>query len=68
MRAPGMPAASAITVRHPEGTIRVSARTDVPLGALATIRVFSDPRVEVESVGATPTPGGFVASATARLG
>ena len=26
-----MPAASAITVRHPEGTIRVSAPTDVPL-------------------------------------
>ena len=34
MPAPGMPAASAITVRHPEGTIRVRARTDVPLGEL----------------------------------
>ena len=34
MPAPGMPAASAITVRHPEGTIRVSARTDVPLSEL----------------------------------
>ena len=31
MPAPGMPAASAITVRHPEGSIRVSAPTDVPL-------------------------------------
>ena len=30
----GMSAASAITVRHPEGSIRVSARTDVPLGEL----------------------------------
>ena len=34
MPAPGMPAASAITVRHPEGSIRVSAPTDVPLGEL----------------------------------
>ena len=32
MPAPGIPAGSAITVRHPEGTIRVSAPTDVPLG------------------------------------
>ena len=29
-----MPAASAITVRHPEGSIRVSAPTDVPLSEL----------------------------------
>ena len=34
MPAPGMPAASAITVRHPEGSIRVSAPTDVPLSEL----------------------------------
>ena len=31
MPAPGTAAASAITVRHPEGSIRVSAPTDVPL-------------------------------------
>jgi MinD-like ATPase involved in chromosome partitioning or flagellar assembly len=34
MPAPGTSAASAITVRHPEGSIRVSALTDVPLGEL----------------------------------
>ena len=34
MPAPGMPAVSAITVRHPEGSIRVSAPTDVALGEL----------------------------------
>ena len=34
MPAPGMPPASAITVHHPEGSIRVSTPTDVPLGEL----------------------------------
>jgi hypothetical protein len=53
------------TVRAQDGAVVVVPQ--VPFGALATIRVFSDPRVEVESVGATPTPAGFVASATARL-
>ena len=36
MPAPKMPAASAITIRHPEGTIRVSAPTDVPLSELVS--------------------------------
>lgn len=53
------------TVRAQNGALVVVP--DVPFGTLATIRVFSDPRVEVEGVGATPTPDGFVASATARL-
>ena len=34
MPAPGTAAASAITVRHPEGSIRVSALTDVPVSEL----------------------------------
>lgn len=53
------------TVRAQNGALVVVP--DVPFGALATIRVFSDPRVQVESVGARPTPDGFVASASARL-
>jgi hypothetical protein len=40
---------------------------DVPFGGLATITVFSDPRVAVQSVGATTTGDGFVVHATARL-
>jgi LmeA-like phospholipid-binding len=40
---------------------------DVPFGGLATITVFSDPRIAVQSVGATPTGDGFIVSATARL-
>ena len=40
---------------------------DVPFGALATVTVFSDPRVKVQSVGATATAGGFIVRATARL-
>jgi hypothetical protein len=40
---------------------------DVPLGGFATITVFSDPRVEVQSVGATAAPGGFRVTATGRL-
>jgi hypothetical protein len=53
------------TVRAQNGALVVVPQ--VPFGALATIRVFADPRVEVESVAATPTSDGFVASATARL-
>ncbi len=40
---------------------------DVPLGGLATITVFSNPHVEVQSVGATPTGDGFAVHATAQL-
>ncbi len=31
---PGTPAARAITIRHPDGSIRVSAPTDMPLNEL----------------------------------
>ncbi len=40
---------------------------DVPLGGLATIRVFSDPGVEVQSIGASPTAAGFSVTATGLL-
>ncbi len=32
---------------------------DVPFGGLATIRLFSNPNVQVQSVSASPAPGGF---------
>ena len=40
---------------------------DVPFGGLATLQVFSDPRVQVSSVSAAPTPDGFSVTAQARL-
>ena len=40
---------------------------EVPLGALATLTVFSDPRVSVEGVGAASAPGGYTFTAQARL-
>jgi len=39
----------------------------VPFGGLATIKVFSNPHVEVQSVSAAPAPGGFSVTATGRL-
>jgi hypothetical protein len=38
---------------------------NVPLGGLATISVFSDPHVAVESVAGSPAPGGFSVQGTA---
>jgi len=40
---------------------------DVPFGGFATLTVFSNPHVEVQSVGATPAPGGFRVTATGTL-
>jgi hypothetical protein len=40
---------------------------DVPFGALATITVFSNPKIEVQSISAARTPTGFAVRATARL-
>lgn len=40
---------------------------DVPLGGLATITVFSNRHLEVQSIGATPTPSGFAVHATGEL-
>jgi hypothetical protein len=40
---------------------------DLPFGGLATIRLFSDPHVYVESVGASRTAAGFTVTATAQL-
>src|SRR5947209_8668484 len=48
------------TVRPYRGTLVVSP--DVPFGGLATITLFSNPALEVQSVAADPAPGGFSVS------
>jgi hypothetical protein len=40
---------------------------DLPFGGLATITLFSDPRIHVLGVSATPAPGGFAVRGTAVL-
>lgn len=61
----GVSATVDATVAAHDGALVV--QPDVPLGALATVTAFSDPRIEVESVGATSGPGGFTVTARARL-
>ena len=61
----GVTATVTATVAPENGALLVTP--NVPLGGLATLRVFSDPHVAVQSVSATPTAGGFVATATGRL-
>jgi hypothetical protein len=53
------------TVRPEDGALVVSP--DLPLGGLATITVFSDPHIAVQSIDATPGPDGFSVSARAKL-
>jgi hypothetical protein len=61
----GVTASVDATVSAQDGALVVTP--DVPFGGLATIRVFSDPRLDVQSVGATPTAAGFAVRATAQL-
>jgi LmeA-like phospholipid-binding len=53
------------TVRAENGALVVVP--DVPFGGLATIKVFSNPHVAVQSVSAVPAPGGFTVTATGRI-
>jgi hypothetical protein len=62
----GVTATVDATVSASDGTLVVSP--DVPFGGFATVTVFSNPRVQVESVGATTAPGGFRVTATGSLG
>lgn len=48
-----------------DGTLVVAP--DVPFGGIATITLFDNPHIRVQSVGATDLPGGFKLSAVARL-
>ncbi|MDQ6818346.1 MAG: LmeA family phospholipid-binding protein, partial [Actinomycetota bacterium] len=40
---------------------------NLPFGGLATVTVFSDPRLQIESLSAAPTANGFSVAASARL-
>lgn len=61
----GVSATVDATVRAENGALVVVP--DVPFGGLATIKVFSNPHVAVQSVSAAPAPGGFAVTATGRL-
>lgn len=61
----GVTATVDASVRAMSGALVV--QPDVPLGALATIRVFSDPRLRVRTLEASPTATGFSVRATGQL-
>ena len=61
----GVSATVDATVRPQDGALVVTP--DVPLGGLATITLFSNPAVQVQSIAADPAPGGFAVSARAQL-
>lgn len=46
---------------------RLVVAPNVPFGGLATITLFSDPRVQVQAVDATSVPGGFSIQAKAKV-
>ena len=53
------------TVAAQGGNLVVSP--NLPFGGLATITLFHDPHLDVQSVTAAPVPGGFTLQGTARL-
>ncbi|MBV9003048.1 MAG: LmeA family phospholipid-binding protein [Solirubrobacterales bacterium] len=53
------------TISAREG--RLLVEPDVPLGGLATLTIFDNPHVQVQSVSGTPSVGGFLATAEATL-
>ena len=61
----GVTATVDATVRAQDGGVVVTP--DVPFGGLATIRVFSDPRLQVGSITAAPGTGGFTVRAAGVL-
>ena len=61
----GVTATVQATVSQQGGDLVVTP--NLPLAGLATIRVFSDPRLEVQSIRAAPTASGFRATATGIL-
>jgi hypothetical protein len=61
----GLTATADATVSGANGKLMVTP--NVPFGGLATITVFSDPRIRVTGVSATPVPGGFTVRGTAVL-
>ena len=61
----GVTAAVDATVKAQDGGVVVAP--EVPLGGLATVRIFSNPHVAVQSLAAARTRGGFSITATGRL-
>ena len=61
----GLNATVDATVSALNGALVVSP--NVPFGGIATITLFNDPHVQVQSVGAAAVPGGFRVSATATV-
>jgi hypothetical protein len=61
----GVTATVDATVRAQNGALVV--QPDVPFGGLATIKVFSNPAIDVQSVSASPRTGGFSVTATATV-
>jgi hypothetical protein len=61
----GLSATVDATVSAQDGKLTIAP--DVPFGGLATITVFSDPRIKVAGMSASPAPGGFLVRGTALL-
>jgi hypothetical protein len=61
----GVTATVDATVRPQDGAVVVVP--DVPFGELATVTVFSNGHVQVQSVAATAVPAGFAVSASGRI-
>jgi hypothetical protein len=61
----GITATIDATVRALDGKLVITP--DVPLGGFATITAFSDPDIDVQSVGASPVAGGFAVHGTATV-
>jgi len=61
----GISATVDATVSVQDGKLVVSP--DVPFGGLATVTVFSDPRIKVQALTASRAPGGFEVRGTARV-
>lgn len=62
----GLSATVDATVAAQNGQLVI--QPDVPFGGLATVRLFDDPHVRIESVSASAAAGGFNVSARAVLG
>lgn len=61
----GLTATVDVTVGPRDGEL--VAAPDIPFGGFATVILFSNPRIAVQGVTATPAPGGFEVTALARL-
>jgi hypothetical protein len=61
----GVTATVNVTVGPHNGAL--IAAPDVPFGGLATVTLFSNPRIAVQGIAASPAPGGFELRARAQL-